>query len=138
VSLIVAENNDKQPPRMSDKLSTKRTTLPPDEVLARAVQFFSTEKWRATSQSPRTSTFEGKVPIPWGSMVITIIGFAMCIVPGIICYFSMIRRLHRFQNLVVSVTPAEGGCEVSVSHPDHATGLAKRFLGALPGGEVKT
>ena len=51
---------------MADLVDEAQTTLAPQEVISRAVQFFTTEKWRATTQSDRIATFEGKPPIPWG------------------------------------------------------------------------
>ncbi len=117
---------------MADKVTNGKTSLPSEEVIVRAVQFFSTEKFRASSQSGRTATFDGRPPIPWFMLLLTIIGYLCCIVPGIIMYFMVIRKLRRFHNLVVTASPVSGGTEVSVTHPDWAAGQAKRFLAALP------
>lgn len=117
---------------MGSQVTTKKTTLPCDEVMTRAVQFFSTEKWRPTTQSGRTATFEGRIPIPWISMFITIVALMCLVIPGIICYFLLIKKLRRFQNLIVSSNPVTGGCEVAVSHPDYAMKLVARFMDGLP------
>ena len=117
---------------MADKVTNGKTSLPSEEVIVRAVQFFSTEKFRASSQSGRTATFDGRPPIPWFMLLLTIIGYLCCIVPGIIMYFMVIRKLRRFHNLVVTASPIDGGTEVSVTHPDWAASQAKRFLAALP------
>ncbi len=108
-----------------------KTSLSADEVIVRAVQYFSTEKFKATSQSGRTATFEGRPPIPWGMMFLTFLGFIACILPGIIMYLMVIRKMYRFYSLVVTASPIDGGTEVSVSFPDFAGKLVPRFLSAL-------
>ena len=117
---------------MADLVGNKKTTLPSDEVIVRAVQFFSTERWKTTSQSPRSVTFEGKPPFPWLAILFTIAGLALCDVPGLIMYFLFVRKMYRFYNLVITVSPTEGGTAVTISHPGFASSLVKRFLGALP------
>ncbi|MGH7979141.1 MAG: hypothetical protein ACREE6_07175 [Limisphaerales bacterium] len=117
---------------MADSVLNKQTGLSGEEVVTRAVQFFSTESWRTTSQSPRAATFEGKPPIPWFMILLTIIGYACCLVPGIIMYIVVIKKLRRFQNIVVTTTPMSKGTEVVVTYPSHAKKLAGRFLNALP------
>ena len=117
---------------MADKVSNAKTTLSSEETITRAVQFFSTAKFRTSSQSPRAATFDGMPPMPWFMLLFTILGFAFCIVPGIIMYFMLIRKVRRFQNLVVTANPVEGGTEVSVSHPAWASAHVAKFLKALP------
>jgi len=117
---------------MADFVTNGKTSLPAEEVIVRAVQFFSTEKWKATSQSSRTATFEGKPPIPWFMLLLTILGFLACIVPGIVMYIMVIRKMYRFVNLVVTANPVPNGTEVSISHPKSAEKLVNRFLAALP------
>ena len=117
---------------MADVVTQGRTSLGPDEVIVRAVQFFSTEKWKPTSQSQRTATFEGKPPIPWLMLLLTVIGFLACFLPGIIMYIMVIRKLHRFHNLVVTANPIPGGAEVVTQYPNNTGDLVARFLQALP------
>jgi len=117
---------------MADSVVTKQTSLSGDEVVTRAIQFFSTENWRTTSQSTRNATFEGRPPIPWFLMLLTIIGYCCCIVPGIIIKILVIKKMRRFQNIVVAAAPMNQGSEVTVTHPAHAKKLAERFLAALP------
>jgi len=116
---------------MADKIANGKTSLSAEEVIVRAVQFFSTEKFKATSQSGRTATFEGRPPIPWGMLIVTILGFLCCIVPGIIMYIMVIRKMYRFYSLVVVANPIAGGTEVSITYPDFAGMLVPRFIGAL-------
>ena len=117
---------------MADTIANGKTSLSTEEVIVRAVQFFSTEKFKATSQSGRTATFEGRPPIPWGMLFFTMLGFLFFIVPGIIMYFMVIRKMYRFNNLVITASPMSGGgTEVSINYPDFAGKLVPRFLGSL-------
>jgi len=117
---------------MADAVINSKTSLSSEEVIVRAVQFFSTEKWRATTQSGRVVTFQGRPPIPVMMIIFTVIGFLFCIIPGIIMYFMVIRKVIRFQNLVVTANPIAGGTEVSISHPGGSSALVKRYINALP------
>jgi hypothetical protein len=117
---------------MADTVVTKQTSLSGEEVVTRAIQFFSTENWRTTSQSSRNATFEGRTPIPWFMLIFTFIGYICCVIPGVIMYIMVIKKMRRFQNMVVAVAPVGQGTEVTVTHPAHAKKLAERFLAALP------
>ena len=117
---------------MADSVLTKQTNLSGEEVVTRAIQFFSTENWRTTSQSPRNATFEGRPPIPWFMMLLMIVGYICCIIPGIIIKIMVIKKMRRFQNIVVAAASMNQGTEVTVTHPSHAKKLAERFLAALP------
>ena len=64
-------------------------------------------------------------------LLLTILGFIMCIVPGVIMYIMVIRKMYRFYSLVVTASPIAGGTEVSVTYPDFAGKLVPRFIGAL-------
>lgn len=116
---------------MADRVATGRTTLTTEEVIVRAIQYFSTEKFRATSQSARAVTFEGKPPIPWGMLLLIIVGYICCVVPGLIMQFMLIRKMYRFYSLIVAANPIEGGSEVSVTYPDFAGSLVPQFLSVL-------
>jgi hypothetical protein len=117
---------------MADLVLNKRTTISSEEAVTRAVQFFSTAQWRATSQSPRAATFEGIPPIPWFMIVLMILGYICCVVPGIIIQITLIRKMRRFQNLVVTATSQGQATDVVLTYPKHARKLAERFLTALP------
>jgi hypothetical protein len=117
---------------MADLVLNKQTSLSSEEVVTRAIQFFSTASWRATSQSGRAATFQGMPPIPWFILLLTFLGFLFCLIPGIIMYVVAIRKLRRFQNLVVTATPSGQGSNVVVTYPAQARKLAERFLSALP------
>jgi len=65
-------------------------------------------------------------------IVLTVMAFMFFIVPGIIMYFFVIRRMMQFQNIVVTANPVTGGTEVTVTHPKAAGKLVKKFMAALP------
>jgi hypothetical protein len=117
---------------MADAVLSKQTNLSTEDVVTRAIQFFSTESWRATSQSARAVTFEGRIAVPWFMLLLTVIGYIACLVPGIIMYIMVVKKMRRFQNLVVTASPVSKGSEVVVTYPPQAKKLVERFLEALP------
>ncbi len=117
---------------MADKVMNSRTSLGSDEVISQAVQAFTAGKFRTSSQSGRIATFDGMPPIPWFMLLLTILGFLFCVIPGIIMYFLVIRKMRRFHSLVVTVSPVPGGTDVSVKYPDWAGNTVQRFMNSLP------
>jgi hypothetical protein len=108
------------------------TSLPGEEVLVRAVHFFSTENLRPVSQSARVATFQGQPPVPWFMILLMFLGFLVCIVPGIIFYVLVVKKARQFHTLVVTVSPINGGSQVSVQYTEAAGVSAHRFLAMLP------
>jgi DNA-binding response OmpR family regulator len=47
-------------------------------------------------------------------MLLNIVGYMCCIVPGIVIKVIIIKKPRRFQNIVVAVTPMTTGTEVTV------------------------
>jgi len=117
---------------MAEIVASKETALAPPDVIMRAVQFFTTGKWRTQSQSERIATFAGRPPIPVMMIIMTFIGFMLCIVPGILLYILVIRRMIQLQNIVVTATPLPAGAQVVIKHSDTARQLVSVFLEALP------
>lgn len=117
---------------MADLVATRSTSLPPEEVLVRAVQFFTNENWRAQSQTNRIATFVGVPKVPWIHLLIALLLMLCLIVPGLIYYIFVIRKARQLQNMVVTTTPKDVGCEVVVSHPPYAAKLVETFFAALP------
>jgi hypothetical protein len=117
---------------MTEHVYSLRTTLAPEDVVVRAVQYFSTTKWRSSGQSGRTATFEGMPPIPWVHITLMFLAFAACVLPGIVYYFFVIQKLRRFQNLVVAATPVPGGSEVVINYPSFASSLVTEFTKNMP------
>jgi hypothetical protein len=123
---------------MANLVKTKKTELKCDEVISRGIQFFSNGNWRCQSQSERTATFVGRASIPWFLILLTIIAFLFFIIPGIIMYLMVIRKMYGFQNLVISTRTNPDGCEVDITYPKQAKKLVNRFLASLPAKEIST
>jgi hypothetical protein len=119
---------------MPDLVVTRYTTLAADEVLVRAVQFFTNENWRAQSQTNRVATFVGVPKIPWLQLMLAILLTFCFIIPGLIYYLLVIRKIRQLQNLVVTTTPKEVGCDVVVTYPSYARRYVDSFFAALPDG----
>jgi len=116
----------------TDLVASCQTTLPSGEVVARAVQFFTNERWRPMTQSDRIATFMGRPPIPWGSILLMIVGLFCFIIPGIIMWAVVVRRVIRFQNLVVTTSVLSAGTDVNITYPKYARKLVGRFVELLP------
>jgi hypothetical protein len=119
---------------MADLVVTRYTTLAPEEALVRAVQFFTNETWRAQSQTNRVATFVGVPKIPWFQIMLAVLLTFCFVIPGLIYYILVIRKLRHLQNIVVTTTPKQVGCDVVVTYPSYAQRYVDSFLGALPGG----
>ena len=119
---------------MADLVITRYTTLAPEEALVRAVQFFTNESWRAQSQTNRVATFVGVPKIPWFQIVMAVLLTFCFVSPGLIYYMLVIRKLRQLQNIVVTTTPKQVGCDVVVTYPSYAQRYVDSFLGALPDG----
>jgi len=117
---------------MADLVAAAQTSLSAEDVMVRAVQFFTSEKWQPLTQSSRAATFQGRPPIPVGLLFLTIIGLFFFLVPGIIFYILFVHKVIQFQNLVVTANPVGTGCEVIVTYPKHAEKLVNRFIELLP------
>ena len=117
---------------MADKVTNIKTSLGNDEVISLAVQSFTAGKFRTSSQSSRIATFDGMPPIPWFMLLLTIVGFVFCLIPGIVMYFLVIKKMRKFHSLVVTVTPVTGGSDVSVKYPDWAERTTRQFVNSLP------
>lgn len=118
---------------MDNTPSVFKTTMPPEDILVRAQQFFSTEHFIPTGITERTALFQGKPPFPWILLSITILGFLFCVVPGVIAYFLFWVKYYKFYNLVVAIYPREGYTEVNITHPDAdwARRMVSRFAAML-------
>lgn len=122
---------------MANLLKSGKTSLQNEDVIPRVVQFFSTTKWTCQSQSDKIATFQGKPPIPWFLILATIFGFVFFIIPGVIMYFFIIRKMYKFQNLVVTTKATQDGTEVDINYPNYAKKLVNRFMDSLPTYEVE-
>lgn len=117
---------------MADLVANTHTVLPPEDVMVRAVQFFTNENWRAQSQTNRIATFVGLPKLPCFQLTLAILLTLCLIAPGVIYYILVISKLRRLQNIVVTTTPKDVGCDVVVTYPPHAQNLVDSFFAALP------
>lgn len=117
---------------MADLVAKVETTLPSEDVLVRAVQFFTNQNWRAQSQANRVATFVGATKLPIMHLILAILLTACFVIPGLLYYFLVIRGMRRMQNIVVTTTPKGQGCEVVVTYPPSAQSLVNNFFSALP------
>lgn len=88
---------------MSQQVLTFESTLPPEEVTVGASVFFTSQRWQVQSQSPRVCTLIGRPPILW-KLVLTIVGYVVCIVPGIIMHLLVLRDAVRLHSIVVNAS----------------------------------
>jgi hypothetical protein len=123
---------------MADLVASTNTTLPPEEVLVRAVQFFTNENWRAQSQTTRIATFVGLPKVPWTHLLLALLLTFCFVVPGLLYYILVIRKARRLQNIVVTTTPDSLGSTVVVTYPAHAQKLLDAFFAALPRSQVNS
>lgn len=117
---------------MAESVISSKTSLECEEVIVRAVQFFTSGKWRTQSQSPRVATFAGRPPVPVGMLILTVIGFFFFIVPGFIMYIAFVRKMMQLQNIVVTANLIDGGSDVVVKYSKSATQLVSQFVQSLP------
>jgi len=82
------------------------------------------------TQSERIATFMGRPPIPVGQIIVAILFIWTVIIP-IIMYFAVIRKVIRFQNLIVTTSVSNVGTEVTVTYPKYARKLVERFIELL-------
>lgn len=54
------------------------------------------------------------------------------VIPGLIYYIVVVSKARKLQNIVVTTTPKEPGCDVVVSYAPQAAKLVNNFLAALP------
>lgn len=131
---------------MAQKVTNAKTTLSAEDVIVRAVQFFTNERWRAQTQSSRAATFRANVPV---SQIVTglfllvagfilsctivgmIVGIPMFIAGSSILFFAK-RRARDSRDLVVTATQSGSGSEVVITHADQAARSVNQFVESLP------
>ena len=95
---------------MADQVLNVHVALRSDDVIVRAVQFFTNERWRAQSQSERIATFVGRPKFSYVQLVLAILLTLACVLPGVIYYLLVIRKAFALQNIVVTTTPHSTYC----------------------------
>ena len=77
---------------MPETVSNGKTSLPPEEVIVRAVQFFTGERWRPQTQSARIATFIGRPRVGAMLWLATVLGLLFFVIPGLILYLVLVRK----------------------------------------------
>jgi hypothetical protein len=116
---------------MSELLVTKTTAMKPADVMFRAVQFFTAERWRVQSQNGSIATFIGMPRLHWLQMSLAVLLTLCLVIPGIIYYAVAIRRQRREQSIAVTTNPRGERCLVMVTYPPGAESLMTSFLADL-------
>jgi len=131
---------------MAQEVTSIKPTLPSEDVIVRAVQFFSNSRWRVQTQSSRVATFValyswssfvgGATLVVMGAMLsITLIGLIFgfpLMVLGFIILVIQKQRYRRAKDLIVTVNPLEKGSDVVITHSGAARKLVNQFVEALP------
>ena len=117
---------------MENGTLSQKTTLKPNEVITRAIHFFSTSKWILHSQSSTIVTFRGKSNIGCSPVLVTMVLLIFAVIPGLI-YFYYVRTHLPMVNIVVSANDIDSkGSEVIVSYPQYEDKRVKEFISTLP------
>ncbi|HEY0797419.1 MAG TPA: hypothetical protein VGD64_16720 [Acidisarcina sp.] len=117
-------------------MASCRTEISGEDVIVRATQFFTNDRWRVQSQSTRVATFVGRPKIPVGLILLMVVAFCFFVVPGFLVYLLIIRRVSRLQNIVVTVTPLPRGADLIITYPKQSAKLARLFIDSLPAAPV--
>jgi len=105
-----------------------KTTFDGQEVIIKAIHFFTNERWRLQSQTDRTAIFVGRPPTPWIFILLTFIAFFFFVIPGIIMYIMVIRKSLRFQNIAVSTNSIFKETNVDITCSKTAKKIVQQFL----------
>lgn len=115
------------------KFAHKKTTLSEEDVIKRAGKFFTDNGWVIREQSENHATvFKGRPPIPLRLIFLTVFGFLFFIIPGVIVYRALVKRVTRFQSILVRVKPVAGNSEVTIIYCKATGKLINKFQNLLP------
>lgn len=92
---------------MAQQTTTWQTTIPSEEVLVQAVQFFTKENWRVQTQSARAATFMRKARRPWWQISVGL-GFLIYGIVAISVYleamtWGVMDRESMIQSIAITV-----------------------------------
>ncbi len=117
---------------MANIVTAYKTDLPASEVITRAIQYFTGQKWQPLTQSEKIVTFKGRPAVSGCLIVLTVIAFFAFIIPGIILYLLLIRQAMAYQNLIVATSTVDNGTQVTITYPKQAQKLVDSFIALLP------
>ena len=114
------------------KFAHKKTTLSEEDVIKRAGQFFTDNGWAIREQFANGATFKGRSSVPLRLIFLTVFGFLFFIIPGVIVYRALVKRVTRFQSILVRVKPVAGNSEVTIIYCKATGKLINKFQNLLP------
>ena len=125
-----------------------QTALQSEEVILKAVHFFTDERYRVQTQAERTVIFALGFELPLGSIVMFISGVILCAtlvgaiigVPLLIIgAISLAKAKSRARGsrgaLVITTAPIKDGAEITTTYPPRAfrtSKIVKKFVETLP------
>lgn len=125
-----------------------QTALQGEEVILKAVHFFTDERYRVQTQAERTVIFAPGFELPLGGIVMFIGGIILCatlvgaiigvplLIIGAISVAKAKSRARGFRGaLVITTAPIKDGAEITITYPPRAfrtSKLVKRFTETLP------
>lgn len=116
---------------MPDLRVTKTTAMKPADVMVRAVQFFTAERWRVQSQNGSIATFIGMPKLHWLQMSLAVLLTLCLVIPGVIYYTVALRKQRREQSIAVTTNPRGERCLVMVTYPPGTEKMMTSFLADL-------
>jgi len=125
-----------------------QTALQSEEVILKAVHFFTDERYRVQTQAERTVIFALGFELPLGSIVMFIGGVILCatlvgaiigvplLIIGVISVAKAKSRVRGSRGaLVITTAPIKEGAEITITYPPRAfrtSKLVKKFVETLP------
>ena len=114
------------------KFAHKKTTLSEEDVIKKAGQFFTDNRWAIREQFANGAAFKGRPAIPLRLIFLTMFGFLFFIIPGIIVYRALVKRVTRSQSILLRVKPIAGNSEVTIIYCKATGKLINKFQNLLP------
>ena len=114
------------------KFAHKKTTLSEEDVIKRAGQFFTDNGWAIREKFANGATFKGRSSVPLRLIFLTVFGFLFFIIPGVIVYRALVKRVTRSQSILVRVKPVAGNSEVTIIYCKATGKLINKFQNLLP------
>jgi hypothetical protein len=97
-----------------------------------AVRSLATGRFRVQSQNSRITTLVGMGKFPFIHVVILCFLAFFFVIPAIIYWVVVVRKVRKVESIAVTTTPAVSQCAVHVSYPKSADKMVQSFLASLP------
>ena len=113
------------------------TTISSEDVMVQAVRTFTNSRFRVQSQTNRIATFVGRAKFPIVHVFVLAFLAFFFVIPAIIYWFIVVRKVWRMESIAVTTNPGVGGCGVHVSYPKSAEKAVVAFIASLPKAQTK-